>query len=101
MIDTRNGKENFITIFSKLQTSQLKFFSKSCSSLTFTYVSFYQKFKIDNGFLAEKISGKSIKIKLSLISLRVNFYLKVIKEKKRYSTIQKNDSWTTFVWYCI
>lgn len=92
MIDTRNGKENFITIFSKLQTSQLKFFSKSCSSLTFTYVSFYQKFKIDNGFLAEKISGKSIKIKLSLISLRVNFYLKVIKEKKRYSTIQKNDS---------
>lgn len=55
MIDTRNGKENFITIFSKLQTSQLKFFSKSCSSLTFTYVSFYQKFKIDNGFLAEKI----------------------------------------------
>lgn len=92
MIDTRNGKKNFITIFSKLQTSQLKFFSKSCSSLTFTYVSFYQKFKIDNGFLAEKISGKSIKIKLSLISLRVNFYLKVIKEKKRYSTIQKNDS---------
>lgn len=92
MIDTRNGKENFITIFSKLQTSQLKFFSKSCSSLTFTYVSFYQKFKIDNVFLAERISGKSIKIKLSLISLRVNFYLKVIKEKKRYSTIQKNDS---------
>lgn len=43
MIDTRDGKENFITIFSKLQTSQLKFFSKSCSSLTFTYVSFYQK----------------------------------------------------------
>lgn len=92
MIDTRNGKENFITIFSKLQTSQLKFFSKSCSSLTFTYVSFYQKFKIDNVFLAERISGKSIKIELSLISLRVNFYLKVIKEKKRYSTIQKNDS---------
>lgn len=90
MIDTRDGKENFITIFSKLQTSQLKFFSKSCSSLTFTYVSFYQKFKIDNGFLAERISGKSIKINLSLISL--NFYLKVIKEKKRYSTIQKNDS---------
>lgn len=90
MIDTRDGKENFITIFSKLQTSQLKFFSKSCSSLTFTYVSFYQKFKIDNGFLAERISGKSIKINLSLISL--NFYLKVIKEKKRYSMIQKNDS---------